>query len=540
MTDIATTQAILSPADELAIKHGCWFDERAADHAVEFFPKFLRHSKGTKFAGRPFELMDWQREGIIRPLFGWKREDGTRRYRIATVFIPKKNGKSTLCAGVGLYMTVADGEPGCESYSVATTRDQAKIVHNEAVAMVKSSPQLQRVLHVNRSTHTIAMEATNSFYRALSSDVGGTEGLNAHFLGGDEFHVWKGRAFWDALRYAGRARTQPLLFLITTAGSDTQSVCYDQYQYAKGVLNGDVDDPRFFAYIAEAPRDADWTAEATWYEANPALGTTIDVDEFAADCEEAKRRPTSQAAFKRYSLNQWVQADSPGLKIDDWQACLDKYGESDLEGQTCYAGLDLSQKHDFTALSLVFPDEDEIYRQLVYFWLPEETLADNTRPEEHRVWQRDGHIRATQGNTCDYNKILKDIEVLAEKFSIAELAFDPYNAEQLTQHIENDIGIPRVSFAQTMNNYSEPTQEYERLVMDGKMRHNGHPVLTWQAGHVQWKSDENGKVRPVRPAKGDIRTVDGIQASIMALGRAMLALPEEVDSVYDFRGVVSF
>jgi phage terminase large subunit-like protein len=317
-------RAIRSEADELAMMAGCVFSPRLADYACNFFPRFLCHSKG-QWAGKPFELLEWQRSDIIRPLFGWVRPDGTRRFRRCYIEIPKKNGKSALASGIGLYMLLGDGERGAEVYSAASDRDQASIVHREAINMVYASPALESLLKVNASTHLISCPKTNSVYKAISATPSGKEGFNAHCIICDELHVWRGRELWDALLYAGRARTQPLLFVITTAGADSLSVCREQHDYAANVLNGTFRDDRFFAYIREATKeeiDAQGAEDrALWYKANPSMGVTINPEEFGRDLAEAARTPTAWASFLRYSFNVWNTGAKRWLSVDQWRRC---------------------------------------------------------------------------------------------------------------------------------------------------------------------------------------------------------------------------
>lgn len=515
--DKTTRKYIRSKADESAVAHGCRFDEAAAAHVVEFFARFLRHSKG-KWAGKPFELLDWQREDIIYPLFGWKRADGSRRFREAGVWVSKKNGKSTLAAGIGLYLLVGDGEAGAEVYSVAADREQASIVHGEAVRMVKASPELESALSLNRTTHNIHFEGTNSYYRALSSEANTKEGLNAHGLIIDELHAWKGRALWDTLRYAGAARSQPLRFVISTAGDEMQSIGRSQYEYAKGVLNGTTEDDRFFAYIREAEADDDWKSPDVWRKANPSFGETMTEEDFAADVRQAEKSPTEISSFKRYRLGIWNTSTNPWLKLDDWIRCEKRFTEDYLQGYPCVGGLDLSKTRDMTAFVLAFDVEDDVYI-LPYFWLPEDTVNSPDSPEEYRVWARNGHLQTTPGGVTDYKFVKSKIVELCERFGVKEFAYDPYNAEDLTQDIEENYGIKRFLFAQTIANFAEPTKDFERLVLSGRLKHNGHPVLTWQAGHVQVRSDNNQNIRPVKPPHGDHRKIDGIVAAIMAIAR---------------------
>ncbi len=528
--DSATRRRIVTPADEIAARNGCYYDERAGMRVVEFFRRFLRHSKGSDFAGRPFELLDWQREEIILPLFGWKRSDGMRRFRKTYLEIPKKNGKSTLASGIGLYLLVGDNEPGAEVYSAATDQTQASIVHGEAINMVDASPELSSILQVNRSNRNIIFPGCKSYYRALSSDAAGKEGLNAHAVIADELHVWKGRKLWAALRYAFRARKQGLLFVITTAGDDPTSVCFEQHLYARDVLSGVNTDERFFAYIRAANESLgdNWTDPAVWHKANPGLGTVIDPIEFAHDVEEAKKSPLSQSEFKRYSLNIWASAQQPWLRMEDWNACQQAYTLESLAGRECYGGLDLAKTRDMTALVLVFPELDGTYKLWPFFWLPEDTVHDPDMPEHYRLWQREGWIETTPGNVCDYGFIEKRILEISQQFDLRKYAFDPYNAEATTQRLEDQHDIKRIAFQQTIKNFAEPTSEFERLVLSQKLVHNGHPILAWQAGNVNVRTDANNNRRPVKPQRGDTRTIDGIVAAIMGLAQALQSSNEVI------------
>lgn len=541
MIDRLTRSLIRTKADEAAVSEGCRVDLARAERVRKFLRTFCAHSKG-EWAGKPLDPLPWQWDDVILPLFGWVRPDGTRRFRRAYIEIPKKNGKSTLASGLGLYLLVGDGEAGAEVYSAASDRAQASIVHGEAVNMVKASTWLSRSLEINKATHNIAFARTNSWYRALSAEAETKEGLNAHGIIIDELHAWKGRHLWDTLRYAGRARRQPLLFVITTAGDDIHSVCYEQHTYARSILRGEVADTRFFAYLRAARQraesdeaDDDWTDPETWHRANPSLGHTIREEEFASEVEEAKRLPTTESSFKRYSLNIWATSTNPWLRSEDWAKCKRDFVAADLDGAPCYGGLDLASTRDLAAFLLCFPWPDETYRLLPFFWLPEDTVNDPSSPEQYRVWRRNGLLRVTPGNVTDYGFIKRDIGELSKRFFISEFAFDPWNAEKLTQEIEEEHGLKRFSFPQTISNFAEPCKEFERLLAAGRLHHDGNPIMAWQAGHVQVRTDPNGNLRPVKPDKGDHRKIDGIVAALMALARAMLS--EQGLSVYEKEGL---
>lgn len=533
--DNITKRFITTASQEKAAADGCIFNERKAEHVVEFFRRFLCHSKGSDFAGRPFELLPWQRDEIVFPLFGWERPDKSRLYRKTYIEVPKKNGKSTLASGVGLYLLVGDNEPGAEVYSAATELEQASIVHGEACNMVDASPALTSILDINRSTKAIQFKSRKSVYRALSSEAASKEGLNAHAIIADELHAWKGDKLWNTLKYAFAARRNPLMFVITTAGDDPLCVCYQQHLYAKGILDGTIVDERFFAFIRAATSDDEWTAPATWLKANPSLGDKsehpIRLDDFAHDVDEAKATPTTQETFKRYRLNVWQTAQQPWLRMEDWRACTEDFKPEEMLGKVCFGGLDLSKTRDMTAFILIFPWENETYRLLPYFWLPEDTVNDRSAPSQFREWAKLGLLETTPGNVCDYSFVEKRIAELSHDYDLLGYAYDPYNAENVTQRLDEIHGIPRQEFRQTINNFAEPTAEFERLVVSNKLHHANHPILTWQAGNVSVRTDANNNRRPIKPEFADNRKIDGIVAAIMALAMAMADETQGVSSI---------
>lgn len=523
MADKTTTRWIQNAADEYAASRGCRFDERRADHPVEFFRRFLRHSKG-EWAGQPFELLDWQRDQLIKPLFGWMRPDGRRRFSVAVTLIPKKNGKSTIASGVGLYLLVGDGEAGNEVYSVATKRDQASIVHREAINMVEASADLRRSCQINRSTWRISYE--ESFYVAGSADAGGCEGWNGSVIA-DEIHAWRGREFYNALKYAGRSRRNPLFFIISTFGDagEADALWLDLREYARGVHDGTIPDERFFGLVYETPPEADWTDITQARSANPSLRHTLREDDFAADIEEAKNSPALQSAFRRYRLNQMVYGGSPWIPWDKWSECGAEYTLESMSGRECIAAIDLSLSHDMSALVLLFPDDidddgDYPVSLLSYFLLPTDTIRAPGGLDKFRVWEQEGHLIGTPGSTIDYGYLERLIESINSVCPIVELAFDQYQAEKLTCDLSERLGIPRVKFPQTITFMAEAAAEFERLILRKKLRHNRQPILSWQAGHVIVES-RNGLIKPVKPKRGDVRKIDGIVAAVMALGRAM-------------------
>lgn len=517
---------IRSTADEKALLKGCRFNERRARHVVEFFPRFLRHSK-DRFADKPFELLEWQIEELICPIFGWEILDEfgqwVRRFKRAYVELPKKMGKSTLAAGIGTYMLVGDGEAGAEVYSASSNREQANIVHAEAVNMVLASPELLDALTVNKATKTIAYEETRSFWRVLASKPTTNEGWNAHCIIADELHQWRGapgRDLYGALRYAIASRSQPLLFQITTAGNDPQSVCREQHEYAKGLLNGTIEDERYFALIkAAAPDDDPWD-EATWRKANPSLGVTVSLQSFRDDANEAKQSPAAINKFKQLRLNQWTTGGGdPWLRITEWQACRAQWSPDDLIGQPCWGGLDLGQVRDTASLQLIFKCGDK-YRLLSYFWLPEQTADEERSQVPWHAWDERGFITLTPGNVTDFAYIEQTIHDLAQQYAIQSIGFDSWQARQLVQRLQ--VRVMCESFGQTMPYMGAPTREFERLVVSGGIEHLGNACMDWQVGNAVVKPDVNGNIKPLKPnRKGDYRRIDGVVSAVMALAISM-------------------
>lgn len=518
----------MEAADRHAIANGCYYDERLGRHVVDFFRTHLRHSKG-EWADEPFELQPWQRDDLIMPLFSWVRPSGKRRFRKTYIEIPKKNGKSTLASGIGLYMLVADGEKGAEVYSAATDRDQASIVHAEAINMIDASPALAALLAINRSNKNISFEQTKSFYRAVSAKPSGKEGFNGNCCIIDELHAWYGDELWNALKFMGRSRAQPLHFVITTAGDNIESVCYKQREYAESLVGEHEFDDRFFAYIRGATKEevaGDGVFDRrVWHKANPSMGITIDEDDFLDDVREAKRMPSAMSSMLRYGFNIWATATDPWLDIDDWNACAEPYTAEDLAGQPCDAGLDLSKTRDMTSLVLCFPSEENgstVYKLLPYFWLPEKTAQENNHLVSYLVWASQGHLEIVPGSVMDYRFVRRRIQEIAKQFDLRVLAYDMHYAEHLTQQLEEEDGINREIFKQTVVDFAGPTAAFERLLLAGDLRHNGNPILTWQASHVKVYEDKmNGNKRPIKPRQNDHRKIDGIVAAIMALAKSM-------------------
>jgi phage terminase large subunit-like protein len=492
-----------------------WFDKDTADKAVSFFAECLTHTKG-EWAGKPFFLDPWQ-EKIVRDLFGWKRKDGTRKYRTAFIFIPRKAGKSTLAAGIALYLLVADKEAGAEIYSAAADRKQAGIVFDLAKQMVRQDDLLNDV--VGAYKNALIVQGTSSSYHVLSSEAYSKHGLNAHGIIFDELHAQPNRELWDVLTTSTGARRQPLTVAITTAGYDRHSICYELYEHACKVRDGIIDDPYFYPAIYEAGQDDDWTEPETWRKAHPGLGVSVKEDYFSAECKKARDMPTYENTFRRLLLNQWTEQDIRWLPMDKWDAC----GEPlpDLTGFPCYAGIDLSSTSDITALVLAFPVKSKVYL-LPYFWAPAENIAQRAKRDRvpYDLWARQGLIEATDGNVVDYDVIRKRVNELSEKYDIREIAIDRWNATQISTQLAGD-GFQMFGFGQGFASMSAPSREMERRILGQEISHGGNPVLRWMASNVSAKTDPAGNIKPDKEKSSE--KIDGIVAALMALGRAMVA-----------------
>jgi len=502
-----------------AIKQGLefYFDSQRAEHVLAFFQDWLRHSKG-RFAGQPFHLLEWQQE-MLAELFGWARVDnGLRRYRMAYISTAKKSGKSTILAGIGLYLLLADGEAGAEIYGAATDRESASIVFREAASMVRASPLLSAALEVVDSRRTIAYRSAASFYRVLSADAFRAEGLNIHGLLFDELHAQRDRRLFDSLRYGGAAREQPLLVSITTAGYDRASICYEQYAYAKAVQNDWRHDPTFFPCIYEVPAEEDWKSPDAWPKANPSWGVTINEADFAADCREAQQSVSKEGSFRRYRLNQWTSQDTRWIKMETWQAC-NSQPPHDLVGRECWCGLDLASTYDTSAFVACFPADDGSLDVLCRFWIPSDNMTERERRDKvpFLQWANGGFVSATSGNVTDYDVIRRDIVEFASTHNVRKLAIDRWNATQLANQLQGD-GINVVQWQQGFAGMSAPSKLLETLLSAGKIRHGGNPVLQWMAGNVAIRQNADGHIRPVKPKENSHERVDGIISLVMALG----------------------
>ena len=513
------------------------YDVDAADYAVMFIES-LCHTKGT-WARKPFELIDWQ-EQIIRDIFGVLKPNGYRQFNTAYIEIPKKHGKSELAAAVALLLTCGDGEERAEVYGCAADRQQASIVFNVAADMVRMCPALSKRVKILDSQKRLIYQPTGSIYQVLSADVGNKHGFNTHGVVFDELHTQPNRKLFDVMtKGSGDARMQPLYFLITTAGNDTKSICYEIHRKAKDIIEGRNIDHTFYPVIYGAEEADDWTNPKVWKKANPSLGITVGIDKVKDACESAKQNPGEENSFRQLRLNQWVKQAVRWMPMDKWDKCEFAVSEDDLEGRVCYGGLDLSSTTDITAFVLVFPpeDEDDKYIILPYFWIPEDNLELRVRRDHvpYDVWERQGYLQTTEGNVVHYGYIEKFIESLGERFNIREIAFDRWGAVQMVQNLEG-MGFTVVPFGQGFKDMSPPTKELMKLVLEQKIAHGGHPVLRWMMDNIFIRTDPAGNIKPDKEKSTE--KIDGAVATIMALDRAIRCGNDNGASVYDSRGLL--
>lgn len=561
-----------------------WYDEASAHAAVAFFADHLRLTEG-EWAGRPFALSPWQENDIIRPLFGWKRADGTRRYRRCIVWVPRKNGKTELAAGVALIALMGDGEFGGQVYSMAAKENQARLVFAKATLMAQMSETLSLALECMK-TSIFCPELMASF-KPLAGLPRGTHGFSMSGLIGDEVHEWADDRLYTFVHQSSAARRQPLEFLISTFG-EKRGYGWELWQQCEKILDGTIDEPDTLVVVYAADPDDDWTDPAVWAKANPNYPVSPKHEYLDAECRRARELPRLENDFKRYHLNIWTEQDVRWLPMDKWDACgfpgplpedaaaasalPSPEGAPDgdappprsgkrkrltrpvndrwralhegLEGRFATGGIDLSMTTDLTAYVLLFPpvgadgrlDDNGLWTCLPRFFVPKERMAERVRRDRvpYDEWEAAGALIATPGNVVDYSYMKACIHTDAERFKLGKIAIDRFNATQVAVELNAD-GLEADFFGQGFLSMSPPAKQLERLVLERKLDHGGHPVLRWCAQNVALETDAAGNIKPSK-AKSTER-IDGIVALVEALGVAM-SREIEAPSVYRERGLL--
>ncbi len=511
---------------------------KKAERVKDFIETYCTYSKG-EWAGQPFRLLPWQWDELISPLFGTVNDDGSRQYRTCYVEIPKKNGKSELCAALGLYMLTNDGEDGAEVYIAAADREQATIVYRAAAAMVLNSAELSR--HIKRvdSRKRLIYHKKNSFMQVLSSESYTEHGLSPSAVIIDEIHAHPSDELYTVLT-AGTdyARRQQVILIITTAGVyDKNSIWWRLRSKAQQVQAGIVEDPRFLPvlYLAD-PEKEDPADEELWKRVNPSLGQIFTLDKIRQDYQEAKQNPIDLQNFLRFRLNIPIKQISKWMPMEHWDKCGGETDVESLKRRPCFGGLDLSSKLDLTAFVLVFPPvDDDLWRVVSRFYIPEDTIMQRSRADNvhYEIWAQENFICATPGNVIDHGYIERDIIASSKLYEVKELGFDPYMATEMATRLSNDYGIRTIEMRQGTKTLSEPSKELLVKVMQHKIRHTGHPVLRWCMDNLVMVQDANENIRPDKEKATD--RIDGAVALIMALGRALFA--EKKESPYSERGL---
>ncbi len=512
--------------------------ERALD-VINFFPEVLKLSTG-KWEAKPFNLLGWQ-EFVVGSLFGWLRADGLRRYRMAYVETAKGSGKSPLAAGVGLYMLMSDREDRAEVYAAATKKDQAKILFRDAIAMVRQSPVLLNSLQISGSVgneYNLAYHRRASFFRVIASDEDSQSGPRPHCSLVDELHEHKTGAVLDMLDLGTKSREQPLTFAITNAGVDKKSVCGVQHEYANRVASGQTEDDEFFGYVcALDEKDEPLVDESVWEKVNPSLMAGLPgYDYVRRQVTKARGMPSKESVVLRLNFCRWVQALSPWLSADVWLSAADsEYPRDLLSGRRCWGGLDLSSTQDLTALVLIFDktESDPVFRQLSFFWIPGDRVAEKEESDqvEYKFWIESGFVEAPAGKAIDKRAVLARAVEICSAYDVESIGYDRHRIEDLLQ-LMGDEGheLPLEPFGQGYASMAPAVDEYERMLVNDELKHDGNPCMTWNAANAVVDMDPAGN-RKLNKRRA-VGRIDGAVAAVMAAGR-MVKPTEEEESFWE-------
>lgn len=517
-------------------KYQFHFENDLAERIFDFFGE-LKHTKGA-WEGDPFILEPWEKF-ILGSIFGWVDDNYLRRFHTAYNEVAKKNGKSTLAGGLGIYMLGFDDEAESEVYSVATSRDQAKLLWTAAERIVRATPDLKEFIRLFKLNMSI--EESGSKFEPLASDYGKKDGLNPHCGLVDELHEHKNAGMWDIVKKSMITRSQPLLFAITTAGTDRTSICWEQREYSENVLRGNFEDDRWFAYIATPDLEDDWKEERTWLKANPNLGVAIPIEKFRAECLEAQTSPRKENSFKRYNLNIWTEQVTRWMPLEWYDACPRAESLESLQGRVAYFGLDLSISNDISALIVTIPDEDR-FNVFPFFWCPEDDIERRSERVPYDKWVDSSFIVATPGSVTDYAYIEKFMREFCEthKVRLGAVVYDPMFASYLASNLVKE-GMPEervVAISQGFSKMSEPTNYVERLFKEKSFALELNPVMRWMFSNVAIRTNEDEQIRIDKASSQE--KVDGMSALAMSIA-AFLTQQDEDDeeSIYETRGLIS-
>lgn len=508
------------------------FDKAKADRVCEFI-ELLPHIKGPK-SGELIVLEPWQ-VFIITTLFGWVKPSGYRRFRRAYIEVPRGNGKSAISSGLALYMLCFDNEGGAEVYSFATTRDQAKIVFGDAQNMARKTSELKSHFGLEVNAHNINVLQSMSKFEALSAEGSTLDGLNTHFACIDELHAHKTRAVYDVVETSIGKRSQSMLWVITTAGSNRAGICYEVRSFVNKVLLRNAVDESQFGIIYGLDEGDDWTTEEALIKANPNWNVSVMPEILLPLQAKAMSMPSAANNFRTKHLNEWVNADVAWMDMRAWDACADgTLDETDFEGEPVWIGLDLASKVDIAAKVMVFKREiagkDHFYC-FGHYYLPRETV-DRGENSQYQGWESLGRLTVTEGAVIDYGVIEENLLAECSRFQVTEIPYDPFQATQLSTRMMAQ-GAPMVEVRPTVLNFSEPMKQLEALILQKRLHHNGDPVMGWMMSNVVAHMDAKDNIYPRKERPEN--KIDGVVALIMALSRA-IQLNEEPGDLDGFLG----
>ena len=523
-----------------------YFDEKQAKRAIDFKQQ-LQHTQGEwanpRLHDTHLRLEPWQ-QFIDWVVFGWRRPGGFRRFTRVYESVARKNGKTVMGAADANYCFFVDSpkEMGPEVYFVATKREQAKKAWDEADRQYQKIPALKKVARTYKQSFTIVKPGTAALMRTLGKDSKTEDALNPHFVLVDEYHAHPDNSLLEVMESGMGAREQPLIYIITTAGFNKQSACYqEEHLRAEKILERSLDPvpEHFFCIMYTLDEEDDWTDPKVWIKANPNLGVSVRWENIDQRVKDALSTPQKQNKIKTKNLNIWTEAETRWILDEKWKACSFPVDEQALAGRQCYVGLDLSTIQDITADVLCFPpiEKDEKYKLVPRFFIPQENVVDRERKDKvpYSYWIEHGLIIPTPGDVIDYDFIELQLLSDGEKFSILEMAYDPFKAVEIVNHLEGDFTM--VPMRQQYSGMAAPSDIFEQKVLGQELAHNGNPVLTWMMACTEVKSDRQGNVMPMKPKRDRSgKRIDGITASIMALYRAVLHTENE--SVYKTRGIL--
>jgi phage terminase large subunit-like protein len=521
-----------------------YYDEKGVERVIQIF-RLLKHTSG-EYYGKRFQLLPWQ-IFVLSWIFGWKYKDsGYRVTRKAYVEVAKKNGKSELAGAIGLYGAFFDGEMGAECYSAANKYDQATICWNAGKVMatqfMQESKKFASICKVYDSITTRGLKNVQgeSSFKPIAADSKTLDGVRPHFAIIDEYHEAKDDSILRNLASGMVNRTQPLLFIITTAGFNINGPCHQYRKVVNDIVSGKKEDKSTFGLIFTANKDDDWNDERTWQKANPSIGTTPSWDGLRTEYTKALNEGQSaEINFKTKNLNIWVRQSKTWITDKIWMQGDKTESEEKLIGSECYAAVDLSTKWDLTCFGLLFPPtpERESFIFKAKYYCPEEGATFRAKKDgvPYLDWAKDKHLYLTEGNVTDFNAVQLDIQEAMQNYSVQKVYYDPWQSTQFASELAAD-GVPMEQFRQTVVNYNEPIREMEALISKGQIWHGGDPVLRWMAGNITLKTNHTGLIMFDKDKSQE--KIDGMV--VLAMCYAAYMDSKKGQRPFDAESVISF